>query len=82
VKRILSTFRPRGSGTVLHFERSTLSEEDIRINRWIREQLAPLQGKKGLILPEPPNYDLAQSVAVLTIGIAERPNYPRYNRKN
>ena len=82
VKCILSTFRPRGSGTILRFERSTPSEKDIKINRWIREQLATLQGKKGLTLPVPPNYDLARSVTAFTIRFAERPNYPRHNRKN
>jgi hypothetical protein len=82
VKRTLAAWRPRGSRTILHFERSIPSEEDVKINRWIREQLAALQGKKGLILLAPPNYDLAGSVAVFTIRLAERPNYPRHNLKN
>jgi len=82
VKRILSTFRPRGSGTILRFEPSTPSEADIKINRWIRQQLATFQGKKGPTLPVPPNYDLARRVTAFTIRFAERPNYPRHNRKN
>src|SRR6266849_10518168 len=81
VKRTLAAWRPRGSRTILRFERSVLSDEDVKLNRWIREQVAALQGKKGLILPAPPNYDLARSVAVFTISFAERPNYPRHNLK-
>jgi len=57
VKRILSTFRPRRSGIILRFERSILSEEDIKINHWIREQFAALQEKKGITLLAPPGYD-------------------------
>lgn len=82
VKRTLAAWRPRSSRTILRFERSILSEEDVKTNRWVREQLAALQGKKGLILPVPASYDLARSVAVFTIRVAERPHYPRHNRKN
>jgi hypothetical protein len=81
VKRILAAWRPRGSHTILRFERSSLSEEDLQRNRWIREQLAALQGQKGLKLPMPPDYDLARNGAKFTIRFAERPNYPRHNRK-
>ena len=81
VKRILSTFRPRSRGTILRFERSTFSEEDIKINRWIREQFAALQEKKGITLLAPPGYDETRRVATFTVLFAERPNYPRHNRK-
>jgi hypothetical protein len=81
VRRILSTFRPRGSGTILRFERSTLREEDIKINRWIREQFAALQEKKGITLLAPPVYDETRSIAILTVRLADRPSYPRHNRK-
>ncbi len=81
VKRILATWRPRNVGTILRFERSVLTEEKIKKFRWIREQLATLQGKRGLILPVPPNYDQGPSFAAFTIRFAERPNYPRHNRK-
>ena len=40
VKRILATYRPQNSETMLRFERSVRSEEDLQKNRWIREQLA------------------------------------------
>lgn len=81
VRRILSTFRPRGSETILRFERSTLSDEDIRINRWIREQLVRWQKKKGITLLELPIYDEARNVAILTVRLGDRPNYLRHNRK-
>src|SRR6266446_3695502 len=57
------------------------SEEDIARNRLIREQLATLQGKKDLRLPQLPNDDLARDAAAFTFSFAERPNYPRHNRK-
>jgi hypothetical protein len=82
VKRILAALPPRGSETVLRFERSTLSEEEVKRRRWILEQLVMLQGKKGLTLPTRPNYDLAGNDAVFKFRFAERPNYPRHNRKN
>lgn len=82
VKRILATWRPRGSQTILRFEHSSMSEEDIKRRRWILEQVAVLQEKKGLPLPTPPNCDPARNVAVIKLRFAERPNYPRHNRKN
>jgi len=82
VKRILAAWRPRGSNTIIRFERSSLSEEDIQKNRWIREQLAMLQEKNGLKLPTPLDYHPARSVAAFTIRFAQRPNYPRHNRKS
>jgi hypothetical protein len=81
VRRILATHRPRNSETRLLFERSIRTEEDLRINRWLREQLAELHGKKGITLPAVPNYDLSKSNLVLTIRVGPRPLYPRHNRK-
>lgn len=82
VRRTVAAWQPRNSQTILRFERSSLSEEDVKLNRWVREQFAEFRGKKGLKLEEPPNYDVAPNVAVFTIRLAERPNYPRHNRKN
>lgn len=82
VKRILATWRPRGSQTILRFEHSSMSEEDIKRRRCILERLAMLQGKKALTLPEPPSCGQPRNIAVLTMRFAERPNYPRHNRKN
>jgi hypothetical protein len=81
VRRILASWRPRGSHAVLRFERLSLSEENIQRRRWIREQLATLREKKGVTLPTPPDHDLARNTVAFTIRFAERPNYPRYNRK-
>jgi hypothetical protein len=41
-----------------------------------------LHGKKGLILPVPPKFDRRETVAIFTIRLAERPNYPRHNLKD
>ncbi len=81
VKRILTSWQSRGSHTVLRFERKSLSEEDIQRKRLIREQLATLQGKEGLPLPTPRDNDLPRNTVAFTIRFAERPNYPRHNRK-
>ena len=45
VKRVLATWRPRDRQTIYRFKRSSLTEEDIKLNRLIREQLATFQGK-------------------------------------
>ena len=78
VKRILSEFRPRGSGTILRFERSPLSEEDEQKRRFFRELRTALQREKGI---EPPVYDEARRREKFLIRFSERPNYPRHNRK-
>jgi len=80
-RRILATYRPQSSETILRFEHSFRSEEDLRINRLIREELAALQGKEGIMLPEVPSYDLSERNLVLTIRVGLRPHYPRHNRK-
>lgn len=81
VRRILSKYSPRKSGTILRFERSTFSEEDINENRWIRKQVLEFQKKMRKILLMPPSYDGTRAVAKFIIRAAERPNYPRANRK-
>jgi hypothetical protein len=82
VKRILSTFRPKGSGTILRFERSLLSKDEMQRYRWVREQIAALQDKQGLTLPPLPAYDETRRREKFTIRYSERPDYPRHNRKN
>jgi hypothetical protein len=83
VKRILAEFRPRSSGTILRFERSTLSQEEAEKEklRWIWAQLSDLQGKKGLTLPLLPNDSPPRAGTTLKIRFSERPKYPRHNRK-
>jgi len=81
VKRILAEFRSRKSKTILLFERSTLTEEDLAKFRWIQEQLAALPQMKGLRLPAPSDVTPPKSVTTFKIRFGERPNYPRHNRK-
>jgi hypothetical protein len=81
VKSILSTFRPRGSGTILRFERLPLSAEDTQRHRWIREQIVALEKETGRTLPEPPAYDETLPREKFAIRFSERPVYPRHNRK-
>jgi hypothetical protein len=81
VRRILARYRPRGSQTILRFTRKILSEDEIKTLRWCHEQLTALQGRKGLKLEVPPNFDLGQKRTAITFSIAERPNYPRHNHK-
>jgi hypothetical protein len=82
VKRILATWRPKDSHTILRFQRRILDEEGMEKHRWILQQIAMLPGNEGLKLPEPPKDDQRQDISVFTMRFAERPNYPRHNRKN
>jgi hypothetical protein len=81
VKRTLAIWRPRGRQTILRFQRTTLDEEGVKKHRWILQQIAMLQGNNGLISPEPSNCDQPRHIVVFTMRFAERPNYPRHNRK-
>jgi hypothetical protein len=81
VRRILASCRPRGSRTVLRFERKNLTEEELNRHRWILEQVALLQRKKGLKVELPKIEQLTKMISFLTIRLAERPDYPRHNRK-
>lgn len=82
VKRILSTFRPRGSAAILRFERSPLSVEEINKYRSIHEQAVVFAEKNGMTLPEPPVFDETRPREKFIIRYAERPDYPRHNRKS
>lgn len=81
VKRILATFRPKGSRIILRFERSTLTAEEVEERRRIRDYVASLPESKGLVLPPPPTCDRPKSLTTFKIRFAERPNYPRHNAK-
>ena len=81
VKRVLAEFRPRIGKTILQFERSTLTGEDLARFYWIQEQLAALPKRKWLKLPTPSEVIPPKTVAVYKIRFVERPNYPRHNRK-
>src|SRR5258708_5429947 len=47
VKRTLATWRPRGSHTILRFQRTMLDEEGIKKHSRILQHLAMLQGNNG-----------------------------------
>lgn len=81
VKRILSTVRPRGSRTILRFERAPLVEEDIKKLRLIVEQVPDLQEKNDVTLAEPWVYNETRRREKFLIRFSERPDYPRHNRK-
>jgi hypothetical protein len=81
VKRILATFRPKGGRTILRFELSILTPEQVE-ERWrIREYLASLPENKGLMLQPLSTSNRPKSFTTFKIRFAERPNYPRHNRK-
>lgn len=75
VKRILSNWQSQAASTVIRFEPKTLTEGDIERIRFIQAQLAALQGKKGLKPCEPKG-------TIYRIRFAERPDYPRHNRRD
>jgi hypothetical protein len=77
VKRVLATWRPRGSSTILRLERSSPSEEDVIRHRWLREELTTLNEKKALKLPIPQK----EITTRIIVRLGERPDYPRHNRK-
>lgn len=79
VRRVLATFRPREGRTVLLFERTALSEEELRTHRVLREQLAILSGKHKLELP--PEIYSSRRAEIFQIRLGERPFYPRHNRR-
>jgi hypothetical protein len=81
VRRALATYRPRGSQTILQFKRVTLNNEQLTRRRWITEQLASVEGRKGLRVPLPSIDDLPKRPTVYMFGYAERPVYPRHNRQ-
>lgn len=79
VKRTLATWRPREGRTVLFFDRTVRTPEEVEKHCRLREQL---EGKRGLKLEVPPSNNSAGSTEVFRIRFGERPNYPRHNRKD
>jgi len=78
VRRVLATFRPRKSRTVLRFERATLGGERLKKFRFV----AGVQGKKGPAAPSSSIQNLPESITSYKFRFAERPQYHRHNRKN
>ena len=81
VKRTLAIFRPRGSQTILQFKRVTLDEEKVARLRFMLEQLPTVHDEKGQLVPSRSIQNLLKIRTAYTFGYAERPIYPRHNRK-
>jgi hypothetical protein len=81
VRRILATFRPRGGVTVLRIERAVLSEEFTKNYEFMREEAAAFMERMGLGWPPPPRISPTTGANTFTMSFAEKPNYPRFNRK-
>jgi hypothetical protein len=81
VRRILALWRPRNSGTVLRFERSTVTDEEAGKIAAIRQRLTFLQQTDNPVLPALSDVYPSRTATVFRFGFSERPNYPRHNRK-
>jgi hypothetical protein len=82
VRRILAEWQPRNSGTILRFERSTMTEEEVTKYRSVREQAAAFQQQIGPSVPLLPDINNPSKTATkFVFGFGERPNYPSSNRK-
>ena len=77
VRRVLATFQPRKSRTVLRFERATVGGERLKKFRFV----AGVQGEKGPAAPSSSIQNLPESITSYKFRFAKRPQYPRHNRK-
>jgi hypothetical protein len=82
LKRILAKFRPRNSQTILRFERSTLTAEELAKFRWMQGILAAYWHDKESILQPPSPLSPIGPVTTFKFRFGERPNFPRTNRKS
>ena len=80
VRRTLAEWRPRNSGTILRFERSTMTADEIAKYRSVREQAAANEGLKVPVPSDIINNPSKPRIKFL-LRFGERPNYPRSNRK-
>src|ERR1700676_3612310 len=80
VKRILATWRPRGSHNILLFKVKTRNREELAKHR-NDAQLAAMSQEKGSKLSAPSDVVLPSSVTTFGMTLGERPTYPRHNRK-
>jgi len=81
VRRILSKHRPKGSRTILRFERTLLTEEDRERRRRMWEQVAVSQEITGITLPKLPDFAEKRPREAFLFRFSERPEYPRHNRR-
>jgi hypothetical protein len=81
VKRILAEWRPRGSHTILRFEYSTISGEELAKRSGIEAHPAAVSQDQCSKLPAPSGAIPPKSLTTYKAYFGERPNYPRHNRK-
>jgi hypothetical protein len=81
VKRILAVWRPRGSHTILRFEYSMISGEELAKRCGIEAHPAAVSQDQCSKLPVPSGVIPPKSLTTYKVYFGERPNYPRHNRK-
>jgi hypothetical protein len=81
VKRTLATFRSRNNETTLQFQSSTLDEDRLARLHSMLEQIPEMQGENGQLVQSLSIQNLTKSLIAYRFGYAERPLYPRHNRK-
>lgn len=81
VKRILAVWRPRGSHSILRFEYSTVSGEELANRYGIEAHPSAASQYQCSKLPTPSGVIPPKSLTTYKIYFGERPNYPRHNRK-
>jgi hypothetical protein len=82
VRRILAEFRPMKSRTILLFERSTVTEAERERLRQMWAQVPPVQQRTGSKMPlVAPDITSSKPRTKYMVRFAERPTYPRHNRK-
>jgi hypothetical protein len=81
LKRILATYRPVDSQTILKFKRSIVDDKKLARLRCMLEQVAKVQSETNLSAPQPSIKNLPKSLRAIEFGYFERPLYPRHNRK-
>jgi hypothetical protein len=81
VRRILAKYRPRGSQQVIVFERIASEKGRERLRRML-EQIPTSRGETGLNLNLAWAAEPSETGTAFKLRIAERPAYPRHNRKD
>ena len=71
VKRTLAVWRPRGSHTILRFECSTLSGEELAKHYWIEAQSAAMSQEKSSKLSVPSDVILPKSLTTYKMYFGE-----------
>ena len=80
MRRILAEWRPTNSGTILLFERSTMTADEIAKYRSVPEQAAAFQQKEALKVPVPSDIIITLQPTKFLLRFGERPNYPPFSQ--